>query len=442
MKIAITKAVKCLKRISAMMPFPTGLEPNFVWFPEEFLTLEEPLIFPRLLVREDYTAILRELNERLSNLRRASNDWDAIYLGVVPLSSDGTAGLASNRPSEVGASASWFNFGPLPEFRTPESALVEARNAGSHEFGHTIGLTHPARREDTNSGSGALYGVCGENVESVEEQYPYLEDPYPPNNGDPHAPYEIADGDSNNEEFLDDEKVALLGPLGDINKEVWGLDIARLQERTNPDFTRSNLLDTLIVSDPREVYSVMSGCFGRAYNNSLGIIDSTQSQWLDAYNHDYIVNNADDILEELSGVGRHSPSTLERLRNFAADLFTGKVIFASSSSSTATSVEMARIYSRPREPREIVPGNYVLELRDNDGTVLRSIPFSASRPEALVLDGSDVEFDSADFGFLVHNPPDYTSFAIKQGDRELITVQRSSNARLSVLLVSQPIRNL
>jgi len=416
-------------RISAIMPFPTRLENNEVWFPDSFLTLEKTAEIPSTEPTiEESSDFLESFNDRLTNLRRASDDWDAIYLAVFPIAYGDVAGLANDIP---GWAASWFERSISPSLGTIEAMFGSVRNTGAHELGHTLGLRHPVRYPRTgDANSGSLLGVCSEGVSHVEEEYPYLGDPYPQNSDDPNRPYEQNDDDENSIDFFEDEKVALLGPLGNAtvqigtsDTEIWGLDIVKLQNRTLPTVQSSSLLDTLIVSDPREVYSVMSYCRGRAFNLSE-IEDSTQSQWLDAHNHDYLVNNANDIVANLRSLDPDAPD----ISKLNTELFSGQIAFSSSDSSVATGVELDRVYSRIREPRKILPGDFVLELRNNNGTVLHSIPFAASRPVATVIGGGDVEFDSADFGLLVYNPPDYTSFAIKQGNRELIAVQRSSNA--------------
>lgn len=181
-------------------------------------------------------------------------------------------------------------------------------------------------------------------------------------------------------------------------------------------------LNSLIVSDPRSVFSVMSYC---------SINRDTQSIWLDASHHRRIIEHLTrDNQEGVEGISSAVPS----------DLFFGSLNFSVPSGSVGD-VELDRVYSRPRLPKPVSAGDYVLELRDGSGSVLRSIPFAASQPILFHIDPSEHVDDRnvpASFGFTVFDPPDYASFAIKEGDEELLVVERSaSTPSVSVSGVSE-----
>jgi len=425
-------AVDQFNRIRAMMPFPTSLQSGDLWFPDDFWIINNPIRLSEEITTEE---MLRSVNNQLLNFRLHNDDWGAIYLAVLHgkyTERGGVVGLAANEEHEVGAVASWFDWEIRPGTGRIEGLFGKLRNAGSHELGHTLGLVHPGMRIDEDSDE--LTTVCGEKLYNDRgDAYPYFADPYPENDNDPYIEG-IRDGDID-DDFKDDEIVALLGPLGDVDEEVWGLDILRLQGIMESSNSWSSQYDSLLASDPRNVYSVMSDCRGRQlrfqdpivafpdnFDNfqDLGI---TQSQWLGAPSHRYIIENSEDILEDIRAFKEGASGSSEQ----NTDSFSGSLVFSSSTSSEVIEVELHRTYSRPREDRKVVPGDYVLELRNNSGMSLREIPFAAVKPTAAVVDGANPEFDRADFGFLVHNPPDYASFAIKQGNEELIVVQRSAN---------------
>jgi len=441
-----------LRRIQAMMPFPYQMRTT----PDDitFRNLTYPLDFrpnPRDTDSEDTdpdTNFFVQSTDRYdpespnqeneiilvhAALRRFladAADMDAIYFGVLP--GDTRSGL-------VGASAiygddlkyaSWYTSGinEMPgEASTYFPRIDEKgrplglRNAGSHELGHALDQRHPG-----NPLSDMPSGFCGEEGEFVA--YPYAIDLAPTVDDDPYMDGifdfrneddngEMGDGEMENDELPDNEFLPLLGPIGNIHREVWGLDIDLMEDRYRST-EWLNQLNSLIVSDPREVYSIMSYCFHSLSNHD------TQAIWMDAFYHN-------SIIEYLTQENTEAAGTQDTSGVMSSDMFFGQISFSESDGSTS-GVILDRIYSRPRQVRPVVSGDYVLELRDSSGASLRSIPFMASQPITFVLpefgvSGSE-ENSLATFSFTVFDPPDYASFAIKQDGRELLVMQRSANA--------------
>ncbi len=86
---------------------------------------------------------------------------------------------------------------------------------------------------------------------------------------------------------------------------------------------------------------------------------------------------------------------------------------------------VSNIYSHP------VDWGFTLELRDNIGTAIRSIPFDISfrapTADREISSGEPLPFPES-FRVGIPDPPEYASFAIKAGDRELAVVERSAHA--------------
>jgi len=433
------------RRIQAMIPLPEQMLTTPV--NRQFRTLQDflqnfgPFTQPAAEEAQDleegernpFAIFLTMINDRLRDLRLDSDILTDIYLGVVPEHSPGTPGVAASIP---GASASWYISGVTETPNDIPSYFGELRNAGAHELGHALGLYHPRPRNEQ-------LGVCGED--NFLTEYEHFDDPYPATDDDPYEDtrFEADDNEdgANNDNEVDDmvadnEDVALMGPLDEgIQSEVWGLDIGYMGDKYRLS-TWSAAHDLLIVSDPREVYEVMSYCRGRAYTVNEGE-RNTQDIWLGAVNHASIVNGINGLLAMLADpeddindppegeVGGAGSSGV-----VSSDLFVGKIRFTTSGA--VSGVDLNRVYSRPRPRRPVVSGDYVLELRDSTGSVLRAVPFAAVQPiinhsNDPDRSGSDADLP-ADFGFVVSNPPDYASFAITRDDTVLLVRERSVNA--------------
>ena len=299
-------------------------------------------------------------------------------IGVVP-------GLNSNV-------ASWYTEG-INE-RDGEY-FGQQRNVGSHELGHALGQPHPGRHPSGDELL-PLEGVCMEGVTGGDTEYEYFGDPNPHNDTA--------------------ELVALLGPLGDVNTEVWGLDTYFADRRQVPRWQDN--LDGLIVSDPREVYSIMSYCMGTR---------DTQFRWMDAFHHERIVK----MFSGASGASAaEAVGDSEQRSKKQSDIFSGTIALSPEGVETGASVN--RIYSRPRIAKMHESGDYMLELRDISGNAMRSIAFESTQPIANIIPNGDEDLNEepgfASFVLTVTDPPDYSSFAITKSGREIAAFSRSSNA--------------
>jgi len=420
-------------RIQAMMPFPEQLlttpedrqyRPH-TDYPQNF----GPFTQPTGTAIEVFRAFLIMINDTLRDMRLETDDLTAVYLGVLPGSNpSGLVGRSIGIPSAV---ASWYTWDINETSGNLQSYFDGARNAGSHELGHMLGLHHP-RMAGTE-------GACGETTASPN-LYPHFDDPYPDVDDDPRPD---AGNNTNN------ERVALMGPLFHPrmdeteeyrpvgpNREVWGLAIGYMEDKYRlPSWSAG--LDSLIVSDPRDVYAVMSYCQGREYTLLEGGARNTQGIWLGSSNHESLVAGINNLLSRLADPEDDINNPPEDEVGGAgstgvvsSDLFVGKIRF--SDSGVVSGVDLNRVYSRPRPSRPIISGDYVLELRDSTGSVVSNVPFAASESTSFILlePGETAPEDNslADFGFVVSNPPDYTSFAIKKDGRVLLVRERSENA--------------
>jgi len=113
-----------------------------------------------------------------------------------------------------------------------------------------------------------------------------------------------------------------------------------------------------------------------------------------------------------------------------SDLFSGTIYFAECSATVVGSVSLDPVYSIPvrmnQEESASAESDYMLELRDASGSSIRNIPFEVREGHADPISGCSINF--ADFDFIVFDPPEYTSFAIKQEKLEVLVVERSANA--------------
>jgi len=416
-----------LRRIQAMMPFPNQMltTPDNI----DFRRLNYPLDFRPDPSNPDVDFFVQTtkdnqsddfidldmVNDALERFWSDAGDIDAIYLGILPgePASDLLGRAGYDRETHMITNvASWYTSG-LDETPGEASSYLSnnPRNAGPHELGHVLQQSHTGRMVGNN----AFVGFCGE--EGANFDYPYAIDLFPTIDD---SPYRDGLFDSGNEmqgdELPDNEFLPLLGPMGDPNEEVWGLDIDYMEDRYRL-IEWLYQLNSLIVSDPREVYSIMSYCYYGLDNSN------TQAIWMDSVYHGRIIEQLtqeNPTADESQGVSDVMPS----------DMFFGKINF-SDSDDLASGVVLDSIYSRPRQARQVPSGNYVLELRDNSGASLRSISFTANQPIPLVLlepgESHPEENGPATFSFMVFDPPDYTSFAIKQNGRELLVMQRSAN---------------
>ena len=95
-------------------------------------------------------------------------------------------------------------------------------------------------------------------------------------------------------------QLPLMGPMGDEYREVWGFDVHYLKARTYPGVAAEDASeairgdsswDSLIVSNPRHVYELMSHCTaGVSVDRTLLSFDGAQARWLGKDTHERIID--------------------------------------------------------------------------------------------------------------------------------------------------------
>ena len=405
-------------RIQSIMPFPplaydaVGRDQivnvDFGPFPRDtnLLDISEPEdaedpgnVLPMLL--ELQRTALREDEDD-------ENESENVYLGVLTGNAD-TRADGNNPNGWVGAAyledfaGAWFTEGIDGGGSIDgEAHYGRLRNIGGHELGHTLGEQHPAVEDGAS-------GECGEQT-SGTVRYDFMQS------------VTIREGVT--------AVRPVLGPLGDVNTEVWGLDTRYVfRGAYDPEIIRFDtfrerakafdaIYDNLAVSDPREVFSFMSYCDP--------VVMESQGTWMDAFHHQRIIDNY-RVSESQPSSGQADAE--EESASVSSDIFAGSVLL--SSSGAATGVEFRPVFSWNRSPVASGGGDYVLELRDAGGAVIRSVRFDAYESMAVVSsDGNALprEERRASFAIVVSDPPVYESFAVTRDGVEVGSASRSQNA--------------
>ena len=408
-------------RINSVMPFSTE---KIDAFDVDAFIIENYTFDSRPFARDTEPVDIRE---RLLNLREEVND-DAIYLGVlsggpgwreVPGDDDQrvrTHGSANDIPGEV---AYWFTNEIDGGFEA-DTHFGHRRNVGSHELGHVLGQQHVGRQ---NLDDDPFFeGECGEHTGDTI-LYPYFTTLVNPRTG--RVDDNPLTGDPEAEVPPDPRVTPVLGPLGDTNMEVWGLDVRYVKISPLAEVVfYPEQISTLAVSNPRRVFSIMSYCepFREDHEpqGNSGEPDN-QGRWMDAFHHERIIDERREAMEsDVPGVDVEPTIVM-------TDMFSGRIEF--SDSGAASSAVVGYVFSRSRAQVSAETGDYVLELRDASGGVVRSVSFEASAGTDD-RSGSEpyLEPMEAVFSFVVSDPPEYSSFAVKHGDSELVVVERSASA--------------
>ena len=332
---------------------------------------------------------------------RSRPELENVYLGVLTgeTGGGGFAGLAFLG----GFAGAWFTEGIDGGFTTnPEAHYGRLRNIGGHELGHTLGERHPAVEDGAS-------GECGEQT-SGTVRYDFMQS------------VTIREGVT--------AVRPVLGRLGDVNTEVWGLDTRYVfRGAYDPEIIRFDtfrarakaldaIYDNLAVINPYEVFSFMSYC--------EPVVMESQGGWMDRFHHQRIIDNY-RVSESQSSSGQADEG--EESASVSSDMFAGSVLL--SSSGAATGVEFRPVFSWNRSPVASGGGDYVLELRDAGGAVIRSVRFDAYESMAVVSsDGNALprEERRASFAVVVSDPPVYESFAVTRDGVEVGSASRSQNA--------------
>ena len=295
------------------------------------------------------------------------------------------------------------------------------RNTGPHELAHAFDHPHSVTQETIGDNENRI-GACGSLAAHDAEIYPYFHN----------------FGTEGSERLR-----PVLGPLPhasnnfDFNDEIWGLDIRYVNPEANENFVEGNMEGMrtrispeehadLSVVNPYEIFALMGYC--------RALADSSQGRWIDLHNYNAILQQylESDDTAEVSG-------TSGNVTKVPSDYFSGTIKLSDNGS--PEDINVKPVHSRFRYPASSSTGDYNLELRSSDGTILRSVPFNISK---FVLDvnprsNSEIldEPRAASFSLIVSNPPDYSKFAITYAGRDLIEISRSLNA--PILSVNGPV---
>ena len=420
-------------RVESMLPFPN----------QDFTVILEDLSNNRkfLAVNNTHRNILLKYLKEIKSDHKTYDDSNSIFAMVIPGGTGG--GIARHTNTEDGFTVAVWEVGfasGVPE--SSENAYFGyQRNTGAHEIGHALHQLHTHTFDNDNNAQ----GFCAEfpdykksdNMEYPVTDIASLRDlkielrtditpkPKIKNNQTVEVVHGIIDDNGDGQyDFGTSEAVIpqieegrqelpLLGPLDydspNPNTEVWGLDIHSLNNRK--EF--GALGDPVIVSNPRHVFAIMSYC-------SPGGQSGLQDRWLDRTAHGRIVEHIQHVNEVNPPAGASGSVGVVQ-----TDYFFGAISFSEVDGS-ATGAAVNRIYSRPRRPSRASSGDYVLELRDQAGTVLRSYSFETDEVEHQGSTAAAAE--PGYFDMIVPSLPDYASFAVKLADKELLVRQRSVNA--------------
>ena len=394
-------------RIQSLMPFSSFYHTNIqdVQGKHRRIYIDRILDLIELTSVSKRTTHIRSRTDLLAILQSEDRNSKSVYLGILPgevIQSD--AGCAAENeclPSGMankidGSSAIWYVAGLNRSGMIITSISDYPRNIGSHELGHLLGLHHPIRdRNDDNKEGNSYKGVCGERSRAPEVYEHFY--------------------------IIDYRLLPTLGPLdGDPETEVWGLDTRYVTPISNP-FAQSGSSDYAVVN-PNNVFSFMSYC------QPIGAGALNQGIWMDEYNHEKIISL-------LSGPNsKYASGSVSGSADMMSDIFSGEILLSSDGS--AVGAEFDPVFSRSRPVATVTGDDYVLELRDGNGAVLQSISFGVhhgSEEASQIESRQQQSANSVGFSFVVSNPPEYKSFAIMDGDREINLVNLSDNApRVSI----------
>lgn len=306
------------------------------------------------------------------------------------------------------------------------------RNIGPHELGHLLGQHHPARDDlEVSDGSkieGNFAGVCHETAE-VKSAFSYFNGVDINKDGrfDSNRSTEASVDEDELERISYDEVFATLGPIDDKNimTDVWGFDVRLF--RLFPQ--GSNFEDSMIISDPKEVFSLMSYCDinkVRPYY-SLDPIEDIQVLWMDKFHHNEIINRR--MARGSSSADLDATQASQTLVN--SEIISGVVDLSNSGSPVGVSLNP--VHSRTTGSRVNPSGDYKLELLGSSDSVLRSIPFDVGEIEITCETGAcpaSADPNKALFGLVINSPPDYKKLRFSKSGTTFATITRSANKPL------------
>ena len=341
------------------------------------------------------SSLLTAVLARLETIRLVDGVQNSVpYLGVLSGYTAGDSLGLSRRGEGV---AAWY----LEETAAADS-LGYARNVGSHEFGHLLELAHAAYSRTVGSGGAArteFVTYCTTDAIIAASLLPMEY---------PMASVETVTGVPH----------AMLGPMGQRDREVWGLDTSFIEGPRAAAVPAADV-SSLAVLNPNEVFSVMSYCgFPRSVSQEL---------WVDKHFHGMFINkinNRDWPLPYPSGHGARDGAASD-----TAVISGYRRIPAAGAAAEATLLPVQEFRTvGVVEPSE---GDHLLELLDGNGAVLRSIRFSASVTDGTAGDDGDPRGLSDDHEYWVVpvvDAPEYASYRITSGSETIAQQARTASA--------------
>lgn len=382
-----------MSRISSIMPFPNI---NYEIFRgQNWNTPQNP----------DFDFIIKGLGF----IRTLRKD-DAYYVGIIPGAYNGPSGTAS-RNSGVGTWLTYNINGGLSESDLSHFGLL--RNVGSHEVGHIFGEDHPGRPATNGEDGSTLKGACGEKSHLVD-------------NGFRHFFHISAAG----------KEMATLGPMGSDNSEVWGLDANLLFGSTifpSNSARLNGIYKDLILSDPEEVFSIMSYCYFNP-NNDPNLPPRHQGWWMDEFHHQRIVNTLSRV-SSLASFEQGSGENGNKLYN--SEIFSGS--FELSANGEPINVSLSPVHTIVTDARSVAAGGYTLELLSNSGDVIKNISFAAHDTHHACIPGicnPATITNRVNFTFVLNDPPEYKALRFSKSGKIIATLERSDNAPFLALVDS------
>ena len=305
---------------------------------------------------------LEDVNEALNTARELEdspdgNRWYGILHGVAE-----TGGLASGR-----VSSGW------DDELTDEGDGGYGRNRVVHEVGHTLGMHHAVNADQNGYEEfwgwidTGKRGWCGEVADTDAPEWPHWVD-------------------------VGADRRAALGPVGQEQTEVWGLDPRLVL--SEPD---------LAVVEPQATFALMSYC------NGVG-----QSRWIGAPDYEHLLEG--DLTPINGGDGASGPGSGLALRGLV--------------SADAATAELRPALAVDRAPQADDPeGTHVLEVLGAGDSVLHQVRFTPQVSDQDTVPGQAVT-TAADALFNVVVPADLagvTGVRLRHGGATALTVQASAS---------------
>lgn len=382
---SIERTIEQWNRIKDTIPLP-DVTPGIVTVQRELND-----VFP---LDVDFGSILYDLEKQRnkSELRDENDeivtlDRDIFVIGILNGSSTHPSG-AIGVAGWDGNYATWFTSSAPDKFDFRAS-----RNVGTHEFGHLLGSLHLKHPEEVP--------LCGTRYpeEGDAAGYPYIQE-------------------------LEGDLVPAIGPISssassptrDMDSEIWGLDV-----RFAALASQNDSLSESVVINP---YLVMTAA-GPCQISS----PPAQNTWQDKYHHEKFIY---EINSRFSDKSLKVDSTAERV---LVDYFQGYITFNNDSAQKAELVSVFSTmgvksegsfdtatfsvegYDLQGNPATLYYDRFAIELRDSSGTTVQKSYFDVTAP--VIEEGTETAPQSFYFDVPMYDPPEYESFAITIGGREI-----------------------